>query len=720
MKTLEQWCIENNETEELALYNNAKNEKKSSEISFSSTKKVNWKCSKCGIEWKQSLNKMSSRAQKDCLYCTHKKASYFYNLSTEYPMLEKQWYYEKNEKEPKDYLPNSSAKVWWKCEQGHIWKACIVDRRYAVDRNTIKGNAICPYCNHSRASSTYNLVTEYPNIARQWNYLKNGKLKPTDVSPKSQKNVWWVCDFNPNHIWKDRISNRTALNRECTICSKEFTISFPARSIYYYLKQYFDDCEMEYRVLKKYVLDICIPSCKIAIEYDGWYFHSSEAAKIRENKKDDLLKKNQFEMLRIKERKEESNQIIVENNRIEYYLGDNYKNLDTLIREVLLLIGKKTKRNFLIDVDTKRDNQKIENLYYHVRKSNTLAVKCPELVEQWSSKNDRSPDTIRMACNYKAKWICEKCQKEYESTIHNRVVNKSGCPYCANRKVSEQNSLKNNYPDKAKQWNYDKNDGLGPEDVTSGSDKEVWWKCEKGHEWKAKVYTRTGKNKGNCPYCSHTKLAVENSLEIRKPELKQIWDYEKNKGKTPKDFFYSSNKNVYWKCEKGHEWEMSVNKIQRIKSEIKCPYCRGTRLCKDNSLAVMNRELSEEWNYEKNGKSRPEDFLPSSGEKVWWKCKKGHEWKAKINVRNRGSNCPFCAGLKFCKENSFAENEKELLKEWCHEKNGALKPDQVSKGSGKKIWWQCEKGHTWEDTISHRKEGRKCPYCYGRKKPKTS
>ena len=38
----------------------------------------------------------------------------------------------------------------------------------------------------------------------------------------------------------------------------------------------------------------------------------------------------------------------------------------------------------------------------------------------------------------------------------------------------------------------------------------------------------------------------------------------------------------------------------------------------------------------------PENFAESSGKKVWWKCKKGHEWQATIASRNSGTGCPIC------------------------------------------------------------------------------
>ena len=37
-------------------------------------------------------------------------------------------------------------------------------------------------------------------------------------------------------------------------------------------------------------------------------------------------------------------------------------------------------------------------------------------------------------------------------------------------------SLAEARPDLAKEWNYEKNGGLKPEDMSCGSNKKVWWK----------------------------------------------------------------------------------------------------------------------------------------------------------------------------------------------------------------------------------------------------
>ena len=52
------------------------------------------------------------------------------------------------------------------------------------------------------------LRTMYPNIADQWDEVKNGNLTPEDVQPASGKKVWWVCSLG--HSWQAVISSRTA------------------------------------------------------------------------------------------------------------------------------------------------------------------------------------------------------------------------------------------------------------------------------------------------------------------------------------------------------------------------------------------------------------------------------------------------------------------------------------------------------------------------------
>ena len=51
--------------------------------------------------------------------------------------------------------------------------------------------------------------------------------------------------------------------------------------------------------------------------------------------------------------------------------------------------------------------------------------------------------------------------------------------------------------------------------------------------------------------------------------------------------------------------------------------------------------LMQEWDWEKNTLD-PATLGFQSNQKVWWKCKYGHSWEAKISNRYNGRGCPVC------------------------------------------------------------------------------
>ena len=60
------------------------------------------------------------------------------------------------------------------------------------------------------------------------------------------------------------------------------------------------------------------------------------------------------------------------------------------------------------------------------------------------------------------------------------------------------------HPELANQWHPTKNGDLTPFDVGGGTNKKVWWKCDKGddHEWITSASGRSGKR--GCPFCTLT------------------------------------------------------------------------------------------------------------------------------------------------------------------------------------------------------------------------
>ena len=195
----------------------------------------------------------------------------------------------------------------------------------------------------------------------------------------------------------------------------------------------------------------------------------------------------------------------------------------------------------------------------------------------------------------------------------------------------------------ALEWNYEKNGTLRPEHCTSHSNKKVWWKCNIGHEWKAVINSRSRGN--GCPYCcGRFAIAGENDLQTINPSLASEWNYDRNGGLSPQNILPSSNKRIWWKCSIGHEWQTSPN--SRIRGG-NCPYCSNKKVLPGyNDLQTVNPSLALEWNLEKNGGLMPKDVTSRSGKKVWWNCRNGHEWQARVCNRSRGNSCMICARTK--------------------------------------------------------------------------
>ena len=519
-------------------------------LTLGSGKKAWWKCSK-GHEWQARIDHRNNGVS--CPYCSGRYAVKGENdLATINPVLASEWNHEKNGNlKPEDFTASSGKKVWWKCDKGHEWQAAIHSRSTGCG---------CPYCSGRYAIKGENdLATVNPNLVKDWNYDKNGNLKPEDFTANSGQKVWWKC--SKGHEWQTTICNRSN-GRGCPICTSERSTSFPEYALEYYLKKYGIDVIHTHKD-NGYELDIYIPSKKIAIEYDGYFYHKNKTK--HDLEKNLKCKSDGIKLYRIREGLQSLN-----DSSIDFIVNKNYINLAKVIQEILSeIIGGN------IDIDLKRDAIEIENLREYTEKENSLLYTNPYL---------------------------------------------------------------------AKEWNYEKNGNLKPEHILANSSKKVWWKCKKGHEWQTTIANRNSLGR-NCPYCSNQKiLKGSNDLVTVNPKLASEWNYEKNGDLIPEDFFASSNQKVWWKCSKGHEWQATINNRNNGRG---CPYCAGQKVViGKNDLATINPKLANEWNYEKNGDLKPQDIFANSGKKIWWKCKKGHEWQAIVIVRNKGSGCPYCSGHK--------------------------------------------------------------------------
>lgn len=138
----------------------------------------------------------------------------------------------------------------------------------------------------------------------------------------------------------------------------------------------------------------------------------------------------------------------------------------------------------------------------------------------------------------------------------------------------------------------------------------------------------------------------------------------------------------------------------------------------DFCLETGRDELLSQWDEHLNGPLTAADITYGSKRKVWWRCAKGHEWQASAGSRTiKDTGCPVCAGKRVCPgENDLASLFPKFASQWHREKNGALRPEQVTPNSNRRVWWRCSLGHEWQAVVAARtSNGSGCPYCAGRK-----
>lgn len=282
--------------------------------------------------------------------------------------------------------------------------------------------------------------------------------------------------------------------------------------------------------------------------------------------------------------------------------------------------------------------------------------------------------------------------------------------------LEKENSIASKCLEIAQQWNFEKNLSLKPEMILPNSNKKVWWKCDKGHEWQAVVSSRVSGGNG-CPYCSGQKvLAGYNDLATSNPEIAREWHPTKNVGLFPSMLSAGAANKVWWVCPTCKKsYQAAVYHRTNGKG---CPYCSSKIIVPGlNDLASQDPVLVAEWNVQKNGDLLPNMVSLHSGRNVWWKCSLGHEWQAIIANRVKGRGCPYCAGKKVLPGfNDLSTTNPTLSLEWHPTKNEGLLPTMVTLGSHKKVWWICCKGHEWETEITNRTTAKTgCPYCSGKK-----
>ncbi len=672
------------------------------EIRVNSNKKVWWICNK-GHEWEANVSSRT-RNKTGCPYCSGNKVlTGFNDLATTNPLVLAEWDYEKNKITPQEVSKGSSIKVWWVCSKGHSYSS-------SIGLHVLRKRG-CPYCHGTKVLSGFNdLLSQNPELAKEWNYEKNGTITPDTIGAFSKKKVWWKGECG--HEWEASPANRMHSKTigKCPICLN--------------------------RTIIQGINDLCTTDPELAKEW-----HPTKNGKLTPS------------------------QVTIGYAKKVWWKGECGHEWH---------VAPTNRRNTDSKQSKYTRCPVCQNKSEIIDYKNSIQKNFPELASEWHPIKNGAliPEDVSYGSSRKV-WWKGKCGHEWQASITSRVKG-TNCPYCAGRKVlSGFNDLKSQYPLIANEWDYEKNT-ISPDSITSGSHKKAWWICPKGHSYTTSVYARTklftdcpyciAKNtsypeqfiywllKGIYPATSNRIHIDGYEFDVYSPERSLYIEYsgkywhkdkeersnekrrvaEKNEGQfyeiiddhSVKGILQKNNSFILNASVKPEEQLIEILKrimpesilqidaidIDEIKEKA-IEYSKG-KIEEHKSLSFLYPDLSEEWCYERNNGLTPFDITPGSKIIVWWICPNSHFYQASCNRRtSMGSGCPICARKKVTKGVSDLKTvSPHIAAQWNYMKNGVLRPEDVSSGSGKKVWWICSQGHEWKATIKSRGVVG-CPIC---------
>ncbi len=404
------------------------------------------------------------------------------------------------------------------------------------------------------------LAKANPSYLAEWDYERNDSLgiRPEYISVQSNTKVYWIC--NKGHKLHLSPSARFTSKGACGICSNKIVLKGynDIETVNPDILKYWDYTKNKIRpseVVEKSSIKVYW-KCLRNPEHGSWLAsivdftsgktHCPKCQHVVVSKGETDLA-TQFPDLMEEWDYEKNKGIdpteVLPNNRTSVWW-----------------IGKNCKHSYDMPIAS-RTRKKPYGCPYCAGKRllkgfNDLASQYPNLLEEWDyERNEKSPDEYLAHSNTVVSWMCKKDNRHvWDAAISSRTGKAgSSCPVCHGLKIIPGvNDLESQYPDIAKEWDYEKNiDESGnfifPSTISAHAQKKYWWigsSC--GHSWDMRVDSRVTQNQ-NCPYCSGRRvLKGFNDFPTLYPDVLKLWDYDKNGDLDPYSFSKGSSRLVWW------------------------------------------------------------------------------------------------------------------------------------------------------------------------------
>jgi len=636
------------------------------------------------------------------------------NITETHPLISEDWDYQKNDDlNPNQFVMSDKKSVWWKCKKGHSYQVSIYSR--------VRSNG-CKVCGRAETEDKKNInrlnegksfSKKFPDLIKEWDYQKNGTIPPDMVTWGSKKKVWWKC--TDNHSWLATPYSR-GRGSGCPECSQKIVGEKTRKT----------------RLSKSGSLAEKFPILLNEWDFERNNIQPTEVSPFSNWKAYWVCKFNHKWSAKIHNRTIHGSgcpECNPQSSKIEIYILCELRSIfpntewrkkfngvecDIYIPEInigLEIDGGYWHKDKLIKDEQKNDFFKdIDIQLVRVRDKSLPQTSVMNI--QFTNGEDLQQITNRLfnfLLSFDAKFRKYKFNQSAKIE-YKKMISRLPAP-------SEGETLSDTHPEIADEWDYQKNYPLTPDLFSYGSQQDFFWICPENHSFESIIKNRTI-NKSGCPACYKNnssiiamrgKLKHTVSLQEENPDYLNMFDSEKNSF-NPSDIPLMSTKKLWWKCENQHFFQRTAASMSVNQS---CPEC--------SRLVFSHPEIAMEFHPAKNIDIDIRYLDKGSSKKVWWICKRRHEWERDVGSRVREkSGCPHCFNQNRSeimrkssvrRVGSLQSQMPDFLNLWDYDKN-QIQPSEVTTKSDLKVWWKCLKGHPpYEQSVLAKTTGQNCPVC---------
>lgn len=213
------------------------------------------------------------------------------------------------------------------------------------------------------------------------------------------------------------------------------------------------------------------------------------------------------------------------------------------------------------------------------------------ITKYWCYDLNDNINPWKISCKDRKNEIYLKCNNGCDHIYHvyprGFIVGSHSCRICNNKIVVKGlNDLFTTNPELKEIWDFRKNTKIDPYEMTYGTIRKAWWKCNKcGNEWEAFI-SNVSRGHG-CPKCAKLHLSEIRRISHDKfcEKIKQI-----NSDITIIGEYMGDNNKILCKCNiDGYEWEAWPSHLLRRRG---CPVCANQVIIDGiNDIATKRSDL---------------------------------------------------------------------------------------------------------------------------------